>query len=340
MDYKLFKIATIIIGLCSCLFFTSCPGNIEVPEYHYTQPYLEWGISRESFLTQMESKGLTLIHEDNTSLFYTGLDTERLISYDFKNHKLVATTTFIECSSIEYSDVIKTFNGYEEKSTEGKNVYIDKSNDILGIINNITINNIEYYAIGWSQLNIPIANAVDLGLSVKWADVNLNISFPDNASSSPENTGNYLTGFYVWGDPTGLKSTSGGFLSVSEISGTEYDIAMQQWGDDWRTPTREEMSELLTLCNWSWQQLNGKDGYLVTGITGNSIFLPTTGYRDNNKWYDSEKGYYWTSALKNQFYPHALIFGLNFSGFNYIPNWGGLEYPTQSNGLAIRPVCD
>ena len=94
--------------------------------------------------------------------------------------------------------------------------------------------------------------AVDLGLSVKWASLNV-------GASSVEDIGDE----YAWGEieprttygPENYQYydiTWGEYIDIGEdISGTEYDAAHVKWGGDWRIPTKQEMEELLTKCTWT-----------------------------------------------------------------------------------------
>ena len=50
------------------------------------------------------------------------------------------------------------------------------------------------------------------------------------------------------------------------------------WGGTWRLPSQGEQVELLKLCSWERVTVNGVKGMKVTGVNGNSIFLPPTGY--------------------------------------------------------------
>lgn len=122
--------------------------------------------------------------------------------------------------------------------------------------------------------------AIDLGISVKWASCNI-------GASKPEEYGDY----YAWGE-TDTKPEyteenyqywenreTGEFTDIgSEISGTQYDVANVKWGDGWRMPTESEMFELQTKCEWEWIQSNGVYGLKITGPNGNSIFMPAAGY--------------------------------------------------------------
>ena len=150
---------------------------------------------------------------------------------------------------------------------------------------------------------------VDLGLSVKWASVNL-------GASSPNDCGR----FYAWGDIVSHyyieqydASSWGGYkwCDGSEDSMTKYctdnywgkvdnkttleledDAAHVLWGDGWRMPTKEEFQELLDECTWRWLSVGGEYGYRITGPNGNKIFIPGT-----YNVYDERYGSYWTSTL-------------------------------------------
>lgn len=122
--------------------------------------------------------------------------------------------------------------------------------------------------------------AVDLGLSVKWASCNV-------GANKPEEYGSY----YAWGETSErlyttraqyayYDSKTDTYTNIgSNISGTGYDVARAKWGGNWRMPTRAEMEELVNKCTWTWTTHNGVKGQLVTGPNGNSIFLPDAGDR-------------------------------------------------------------
>jgi hypothetical protein len=38
---------------------------------------------------------------------------------------------------------------------------------------------------------------------------------------------------FIWGDPTGMNDTVKVPDNVYNISGTEYDIVKEKWGEDW-----------------------------------------------------------------------------------------------------------
>ena len=83
-------------------------------------------------------------------------------------------------------------------------------------------------------------NWVDLGLSVKWADVNYDASTIEERGSL---------------EPFMDACSSGG------------------------TPSHVQFEELIKNTKHEWTSVNGVEGYKFTSSNGNSIFLPTTGHR-------------------------------------------------------------
>ena len=77
----------------------------------------------------------------------------------------------------------------------------------------------------------------------------------------------------------------------------EDDAAYVNWGPQWRMPTEEQQDELLNNCNWQWLQLNGVEGYFVTGPNGNTMFLPAAGYRVYESLSCVGIGNYWSRTL-------------------------------------------
>ena len=67
-------------------------------------------------------------------------------------------------------------------------------------------------------------------------------------------------------------------------------------GSDWSIPTIENWKELIRECKWKWISNSLISGYIVTGLSGNKIFLPMAGrrYGDDISFTD-EYGYYWSS---------------------------------------------
>ena len=176
---------------------------------------------------------------------------------------------------------------------------------------------------------------VDLGLSVLWATTNVGANEPEEygdyfAWGETEPKDSYTSANYKWNDNTKYNS-NGGLTSIQ----LEDDAANANWGGEWRMPTKEEYSELIEQCIWTWTQHNGINGYQVTGPNGNSIFLPATGYKGNGPSYPAgEYGLYWPQnelhATSNSF---ANLFIL---GAGNKPSLG--QAGTRYFGFSVRPV--
>ena len=171
---------------------------------------------------------------------------------------------------------------------------------------------------------------VDLGLSsgLKWATCNV-------GADSPEDYGNY----YAWGETeTKAEYTQDNSVTfgqqLNDISGNaQYDAATANWGGSWRTPTKDEIRELIYNCNWTPETQNGVDGFKVTGNNGNYIFIPASGYRDGSSLYIYGECYYWSSTPRQ--------YGVEFANILY----SDTEFQSEDvnyryRGLTIRPVSN
>jgi uncharacterized protein (TIGR02145 family) len=185
---------------------------------------------------------------------------------------------------------------------------------------------------------------VDLGLSVKWATCNVGATKPEEYGDyfawgevAPKETYDWST--YKWcnGSYNTLTKycTNSDFSTIDNKTVLESadDAAAVNWGGSWRMPTTEEQQELINNCTWEWTTQNGVNGYKVTGITGNSIFLPAAGYRYDSS-LDSAGSYgnYWSSSLHTSIPSYAYDLGFTSSnGLGYIEE--------RYYGRSVRPVC-
>lgn len=185
------------------------------------------------------------------------------------------------------------------------------------------------FTINKSEEKVSTDEAIDLGLSVKWAPRNI------GATASDE-----YGGLYGWGDATGLNQSLlfdeyPSATPPANISGTEYDIALAKWGKDWRLPTVEETLELVEKCTWEWAQIENINGMHITGPNGNSIFLPACASRNGEtvSTQQGQRGCYWTCSL----YSNS-----NFAYYLYFYERG--LYGDRNNrrymGMAVRPVIN
>lgn len=165
---------------------------------------------------------------------------------------------------------------------------------------------------------------VDLGLSVKWATSNI-------GASSPSDYGYFI----AWGE-IAPKSTYNYRNSTtfnkhqSDIAKTDKDVAHIKWGGNWRMPTLAEIKELMEACTWDWVTVGGHSGYKVTGLNGNSIFLPASGAKSDDKLFDQGSfGCYWSSTPKDSEESYSI---------NFDPNDYGWSSDAKFGGVTIRPV--
>lgn len=179
---------------------------------------------------------------------------------------------------------------------------------------------------------VVVAEAIDLGLSVKWASHNV-------GATAPEEYGK----FYAWGETekkhdytedTYLYYQNGAYVEIGEdISGTEYDVAHVQWGGSWRMPSNDEFEELFEQCSWKWTSVNDINGYELTGPNGNSIFLPAAGERNGpNVNNCNVRGYYWTASSYHEKQDARELYFME-SGWN---TWRS----SRTRGYSVRPVYD
>ncbi len=185
---------------------------------------------------------------------------------------------------------------------------------------------------------------VDLGLSVKWATMNV-------GATSPEDYGWY----FAWGETTAKTTydwstytlckgsfdtmtkycTSSSYGTVDNKTTLELadDAAYKNWGGSWRMPTKAEQYELREKCTWTWITQNGVNGYKVSGPNGNSIFLPAAGYRnDSSLDFAGSHGIFW-SSLSTSTSDYAYGLGFGSDGFG----WGS-SY-VRYRGRSVRAVC-
>ena len=241
-----------------------------------------------------------------------------------ERYTFLVTVTVVEASSSSDSD---DTDGSTDSDSGSTTPTIILTVDTTSVINPWTDGGTDEE---WSiEVEAPNYEAVDLGLSVKWATFNV-------GAESPEDYGNY----YAWGETepkdsyTSSNSVTYG-VEMDDISGNaEYDAATANWGSSWRMPTYDEMEELVDNCTWEWTTQNDVNGYLVTGSNGNSIFLPAAGW-DSTSLYDAGSGgYYWSSTPRssNTGSAYYLFFG---SGTYFV-----YHVLSCSNGLTVRPVSD
>lgn len=176
---------------------------------------------------------------------------------------------------------------------------------------------------------VPVMEAVDLGLSVKWATCNIGASSPEKAGGQFAWGETQVKEEYSWNAYKYYDATSSSITKYGEIDGKtvldpEDDAAIVNWGGEWRMPTNVEFQELLENCSLEWISYGDNAGYLVTsrvkGYEGNSIFLPMN--------FDYGSALYWTVNLSEDDEWKA-----NVLYDDYVSSL------SRSYGFNIRPVC-
>lgn len=144
--------------------------------------------------------------------------------------------------------------------------------------------------------------AVDLGLSVKWANANVGSATDDLPG-----------GHYAWG--------------------TDAEAAAATFGTAWRMPTAAEFEELMEGCSWTWTARSGRKGYLVTAGNGNSVFFPAGGYAKGDVLHSGNAaGYYWTSDRDGEYAVRLRIDAADTKA--------RLGSDDISLRMSVRPVCN
>lgn len=207
---------------------------------------------------------------------------------------------------------------------------------------------------------------VDLGLSVKWATVNV------GAFAAYGNGTRFAWGEtagksnYLWSDYELCNGTSDamnkycadsayGKVDNKTVLSESDDAASANWGGHWRIPRKEEFEELLNNCYCvHTTDYNGSyvGGYIIykvksdldRGVIGKNkssetytladthIFLPACGYKKTMTSNAGVYGYYWSGSLSESLpnRAHIIYFypgGILSSSFD------------RCYGLPIRAVC-
>ena len=200
---------------------------------------------------------------------------------------------------------------------------------------------------------ITTPDAIDLGLSVKWASFNL-------GATRPEESGNY----YAWGEiepKTAFEVWNYKWLDANSRTYTKYnsvdnlcqleaedDVAHVELGGNWRIPTKAELQELLdTWYNegyrWQYKAVNGVPGFEIECLSNhNSLFLPFSGFIHNTEPLLNGSSHFSTSSLGERG-PEGAYVGVIDPGPSFGPDGDYLITMTSLSrcfGFPVRPVCN
>lgn len=319
-------------------------------------PTKDWGIDKLEVQSKQD-KRLSLILSTDTLLRYTQETKGITIDYHFTKNKLIGSTlTQANISNINNIDAL--LSGYKQLAkSETTLAYISSNNSTLAFGKVLKGNECNYASIAWTYID-PEEEAdggidyspsgtnngydyVDLGIGVGWAVQNV-------GASSPEKSG----GFYMWGETTTRSSCWWWYYSLykgslnenrddrnfytpySDISGTSYDAAKSKMGGNWRMPTRAELYSLVNNCEFTVGEYNGVSGFIVTGPSGKSIFLPAVGEKKKEDVRGTNVVYLWSSTS----YGSSSSYCLEYMTRN-IKN-SGVTFEDKFLGMPIRGVVD
>ena len=187
--------------------------------------------------------------------------------------------------------------------------------------------------------------AVDLGLSVKWADINVDAYRPWEkgnlyswGETEPKESYQWNSyKFYHEGTSRLTKYCNDKIYGYEEFTDTltvlepDDDVAHVKWGGNWRIPSEDEFRELMdTLnCEWIYTSMNGMTGYKIESKkNGNSIFMP-----DASDSHGCSGGLYWANSIQ----PDCAAAAPNLY-FNHAMNRLYINTYIRDVGLTIRPV--
>lgn len=190
---------------------------------------------------------------------------------------------------------------------------------------------------------VGVPEPVDLGLSMKWANMNIGADMPEDfgwlvAWGETEPKDVYIWDSYKWEDHSSHAITK--YCTLSNYGSVDSklvlesgdDAARLNWGSGWRMPTKLEMEELCNNCTWEWVTYHGVNGHKVTGPNGNHIFLPAAGFYESSRFAAGREGYYWTSSVDKTSPDKAYCLTCS-------SNRHGLTSVDRNVGAVIRAVC-
>lgn len=186
---------------------------------------------------------------------------------------------------------------------------------------------------------------VDLGLSVKWATMNVGATTITGYGSHYAWAETQTKSYYYaennkYYDNNTLKYTK--YNNTDKITTLEKmdDVAAVSWGGSWRIPKASELKELVNNCYWVWTDNYNNStvaGYIIYkakspsdkgeyvaystpssdySLSDTHIFLPASGHYEKNQYlYAGSAARYWSASLYGSV-AHGLVNVLTFSKNN------------------------
>ena len=329
----------------SCGYYWSSSLKMSGPSHAWSTYFSSSDVFRSS-IYDYRHYGRSVRPVSGTSVLVTGVT---LLGYGLlldKGETFTLTATVLP-SSAKNKSVFWS-------SSDASVVSVDSYGRITGVKVGtaiITVTTVEggYTATCYVEVVNPFEpEAVDLGLSVKWASFNLGATKPEEygnyyawGETEPKDVYNWSTYKFELGtDYNGpfskyVSNSSYGTVDNKVTLDLEDDAASSYLGDNWRMPTYAEWTELSNNCSWTWTSNykgTGIAGQVVASSNGNSIFLPAAGYRYATTLYEiGSAGYYWSSSIFTPFNACSASFYSNnvlYTRDDYF----------RCDGLSVRPV--
>lgn len=193
----------------------------------------------------------------------------------------------------------------------------------------------------WATCNVGATASYECGDYYAWGETKTKSTYKQSNYFDSNNWKGILD------DPTFNKynSVSNGYLELQ----VEDDVAAQEWGGKWRTPTAEDYNELITYCEWVYTS-----SYKSTGVKGvvcfkmkasgeydvdkdTHIFFPSTGFAlSESVYYQSTYCDYWSRTLRTTSNTPDIT-SYCFHG-DLSSKVVKLSSSYRSTGLVVRPV--
>lgn len=318
-------------------------------------PTVEWGMSLSDVKSIQDSRlSLTLATEKSLRYKVDGIS----IDYSFEDGGL-SGTVLMQANISSIDDMVKYWlEKYNQLAiSENTVLYVSENNSTLAYGKILKGNDCDYASIAWTYIDeneetnegpdfSPSGTEngydyVDLGVGIGWAVQNV-------GASSPEKAG----GYYMWGETTTRTNcwwwyyslyrgdvndyldTDKFYTPYSDISGTSYDAATAKMGGRWRMPTRAEFYTLINNCKLEVGEYNGISGFVITGLSGKSVFLPAAGYKKKEEIKLTSTVYLWSSTTCGKLGAYLMEYKTkNLSN-------SSITFMEKYYGLPIRGVVD
>lgn len=180
----------------------------------------------------------------------------------------------------------------------------------------------------WATCNVGADNPKEEGDHYSWGETRTKGSYSWNNykfAQGGDGWNGYLNKYC-----TNAEYGVNGFTDYLTKLVASDDVATVLWGEGWRMPTKNELSELFSECSWCHTKYHGTEGVLFTGFNGNLLFFPDVEYGCEDG--IAGGGGYWSSILDTERPTCAYRLYVHYDSYEI---WSeGRNY-----GFSVRPVA-